>query len=86
MFPGIISLFSKGLAGSRGLTKIGLGMNPNQPFELRNWLHQFFQDLLQGGGGGGGMSSARSEGQSSGAAQSVMDNNNRMAQQAARRN
>ena len=75
MIAGIFSTLSRVLAGSRGLGKISLGLNPNQPLELRSWIGQFFQ------GGGGAMSSARDAGMSAGAQQSIIDNMNRRPSQ-----
>lgn len=70
MLAGIFASLGRLTAATRGLAKISLGLNPNQPLEWRSWLAQF----SLGGGGGGG---ERSEGLSSGASQSIMDNMSR---------
>lgn len=78
MLMGVASILSRGVAAARGCSKIALGINPNQPFELRSWLHQWFQ------GGAGPMQDARAAGASDSRAVSMMNNINSQQPQQAR--
>lgn len=63
MLAGFLGALGRCAGATRGLTKIALGLNPNQPFELRGWLSQFSL------GGGGGVGAA----QASHGSSSIMD-------------